>query len=50
MLEVTWLSNALAVALIAMLTVPAGAPAGYGPISLGVALQKPFARFPAGGV
>src|ERR1700735_964864 len=32
--EVTELSNALAVACIAMLTVPAGAPDGYGPTSL----------------
>ena len=39
-------SNALNVALIAMLTVPAGAPLGYGPTSLGVANQKPFVRLP----
>ena len=44
------MSNALAVALIDMLTVPAGAPDGYGPISLGVANQNPFVRLPAGAV
>src|ERR1700733_9160103 len=48
-LEVMDWSNALKVAVIDMLTVPAGAPDGYGPISLGVACQKPLLRFPAGG-
>src|SRR6266700_2277595 len=42
--EVTAESNALAVALMDMLTVPAGAPLGYGPISLGVANQNPLLR------
>ena len=46
--EVTAVSNALELTLIDRLTVPAGAPDGYGPTSLGVANQKPFVRLPAG--
>src|ERR1700730_12476865 len=49
-LEVTAPSNALAATDMDMLTVPAGAPEGYGPISLGVANQNPSLRFPPGEV
>ena len=48
--EVVAESKALAVADIDMLTVPAGAPDGYGPISLGVANQKPLVSRPPDGV
>ena len=37
-------------AVIDMLTVPAGAPEGYGPISLGAANQKPCCTSPPLGV
>src|SRR5580704_7934970 len=43
-------SNAFAVADMLMLTVPAGAPAGYGPHSAGTASQAPEVTTPSGGV
>src|ERR1700722_2671207 len=49
-LEVTAPSNALAATDMDMLTVPAGAPEGDGPISLGVAHKNPSLRCPPGEV
>src|SRR5580700_10240653 len=48
--EVIVESKDLMVADIAILTVPAGAAEGYGPISLGVANQKPLLSSPPDGV